>query len=98
MTSFRITQMLQGGAPGLTICSRNGSALIGREGGLLNFPMDQFMSASHCRVDEAAGKFILSDLKSRNGTYVRIPNERELAHGDYFFIGRKLLRVEITAA
>jgi hypothetical protein len=29
---------------------------------------------------------------------VRLTAERELAHGDYLFIGRKLLRVEITAA
>jgi hypothetical protein len=27
---------------------------------------------------------------------VRIKSERELAHGDYLFIGRKLLRVELN--
>jgi pSer/pThr/pTyr-binding forkhead associated (FHA) protein len=54
------------------------------------------MSASHCKIDEAAGKLTLTDLKSRNGTYVRIRSEKELAHGDYLFLGRKLLRVEIT--
>ena len=39
----------------------------------------------------------LTDLNSRNGTYVRLKAERELSHGDYIFIGRKLLRVEITS-
>ncbi|MGH7733974.1 MAG: FHA domain-containing protein [Gemmatimonadales bacterium] len=56
------------------------------------------MSAQHCRVEEtAAGTMTLTDLNSRNGTYVRLKAERELAHGDYLFIGRKLLRVEITS-
>ncbi len=95
---FRITQILQGGAPGMIVCARSNGLQIGREGGDLNFPTDLFMSSSHCRLDEANGKLTLTDLNSRNGTYLRLKGERELAHGDYLFIGRKLLRVEITAA
>lgn len=95
---FRITQMLQGGAPGMTVCARSSSLQIGREGGDLNFPSDLYMSGSHCRLEELNGKLVLTDMTSRNGTYVRLSAERELGHGDYIFIGRKLLRVEITAA
>jgi pSer/pThr/pTyr-binding forkhead associated (FHA) protein len=97
-TSFRVTQILQGGTFGMTVCARGTSLQIGREGGDLNFPSDLYMSASHCKLEEVAGKFLLTDLTSRNGTYLRIRDERELTHGDYLFIGRKLLRVEITAA
>jgi pSer/pThr/pTyr-binding forkhead associated (FHA) protein len=96
---FRIIQILQGGAPGMTVCARGPSLQIGREGGDLNFPSDLYMSASHCRLEDQGGKLMLTDLNSRNGSYVRLgPAERELAHGDYLVIGRKLLRVEITAA
>jgi hypothetical protein len=95
---FRITQMLQGGSAGMTVCARGSSLQIGREGGDLNFPSDLYMSAAHCKIEEAGGKFILNDMNSRNGSYVRLKSERELSHGDYVFIGRKLLRVEITAA
>jgi len=95
---FRISQILQGGAVGMTVCARNNGLQIGREGGDLNFPTDLYMSASHCKLEESGGKLTLTDLNSRNGTYVRLKNEKELAHGDYLFIGRKLLRVEITAA
>ena len=95
---FRITQILQGGNPGMVVCARGQSLQIGREGGDLNFPGDLYMSASHCKIEEQGGKFSLTDLSSRNGTYVRLKAERELGHGDYLFIGRKLLRVEITAA
>ena len=98
-TPFRITQILSGGAFGMTVCARTSSLQIGREGGDLNFPIDLYMSASHCKIDETPqGTLTLTDLSSRNGTYVRLTAERELAHGDYLFIGRKLLRVEITAA
>jgi pSer/pThr/pTyr-binding forkhead associated (FHA) protein len=95
---FRITQMLQGGSAGMTVCARGSSLQIGREGGDLNFPSDLYMSAAHCKIEEAGGKLMLTDMNSRNGSYVRLKAERELSHGDYVFIGRKLLRVEITAA
>ena len=80
----------------MTVCARTSSLQIGREGGDLNFPMDLYMSGSHCRIEEHGGKFTLTDLVSRNGTYVRIKSEKDLIHGDYLFIGRKLLRVELN--
>ncbi len=95
---FKITQLLEGGAAGVTICARAPQLQIGREGGDLNFPTDLYMSASHCKLEEAGGKITLTDLNSRNGTYVRLHEEHQLVHGDYIFIGRKLLRVEINAA
>jgi len=97
-SAFRVLQLLQGGAHGMQVCARTSTLKIGREGGDLNFPSDLYMSASHCQVEEAGGRLTLTDASSRNGTYVRLKNERELVHGDYLFIGRKLLRVEITAA
>jgi pSer/pThr/pTyr-binding forkhead associated (FHA) protein len=95
---FRVTQILHGGAPGATVCARTHSLQIGREGGELNFPVDLYMSSNHCKIEESGGRYTLSDPSSRNGTFVRVKNEQELEHGDYVFIGRKLLRVEITAA
>jgi pSer/pThr/pTyr-binding forkhead associated (FHA) protein len=94
---FRISQILQGGAHGMTVCARTNVLQLGREGGDLNFPADVYMSGSHCRIEENNGRFTLTDLNSRNGTYVRIKSERELGHGDYLFVGRKLLRVELNA-
>jgi pSer/pThr/pTyr-binding forkhead associated (FHA) protein len=63
----------------------------------LNFPADVYMSGRHASVEERDGKYLLTDLDSRNGTYVRIKAERPLSHGDYVFIGRRLLRVEMNA-
>ncbi len=93
---FRVVQVFQGGAYGMTVCARTSSLQIGREGGDLNFPGDPYMSGTHCRLEDATGRLTLTDLNSRNGTYIRLSGERELAHGDYLFIGRKLLRVELN--
>lgn len=95
-SAFRINQLLEGGAVGMTVCARGNSLQIGREDGDLNFPGDIYMSAKHATVEERGDKFILTDHDSRNGTYIRIKTERALTHGDYIFIGRKLLRVELN--
>jgi pSer/pThr/pTyr-binding forkhead associated (FHA) protein len=96
---FRITQLLQGGAPGNVVCARETGINIGREGGEMNFPTDVYMSATHCRIeaDAGGGRLTLTDQNSRNGTYLRLRQERELVHGDYIFIGKKILRVEVTS-
>ncbi|HEX9619799.1 MAG TPA: FHA domain-containing protein [Polyangiaceae bacterium] len=96
-TSFRIHQILEGGSLGMTVCARGNSLRIGREDGDLNFPSDVYMSANHCAVEERNGKFVLTDFDSKNGTYVRLKAEKPLTHGDYLFIGRKLLRVELNS-
>lgn len=95
-SSFRVNQVLEGGSIGMTVCARGHSLQIGREDGDLNFPNDVYMSGKHCTVEENGGKFYLTDHSSRNGTYVRIKTEQMLNHGDYLFIGRKLLRVELN--
>jgi pSer/pThr/pTyr-binding forkhead associated (FHA) protein len=96
-SAFRLNQILEGGAIGMTICARGNSLQVGREDGDLNFPGDLFMSAKHATVEEKDGKFLLTDFDSRNGTYLRLKTERALSHGDYVFIGKKLLRVELNA-
>lgn len=95
--AFRVNQILEGGAIGMTICARTNLLAIGREDGDLNFPGDIYMSAKHCNIEEREGHFFLTDHGSRNGSYVRLKAEKELSHGDYVFIGRKLLRVELNA-
>lgn len=96
-SAFRVNQIVEGGAICMTVCARTNTLVIGRENGDLNFPGDVYMSAKHCSVEDRDGHFWLTDHDSRNGTYVRIKVERDLSHGDFVFIGRKLLRVEINA-
>jgi len=94
--TFRVAQVLRGGWTGMLINARD-AVSIGRDGCDMNFPNDPYMSGRHCKVEVAGGRFTLTDTGSKNGTYVRIRSERELSHGDYVFIGRELLRVDISA-
>jgi pSer/pThr/pTyr-binding forkhead associated (FHA) protein len=96
-SAFRINQLLEGGTVGMTICARGGGLSVGREACDLNFPGDVHLSGKHCGIEEKEGKFILTDFDTRNGTYVRIKTEKPLSHGDYVFIGRRLLRVEVNS-
>lgn len=94
---FTLVQVLAGGGEGLVHCAQ-GSVHIGREECAVNFPLDVYMSGTHARIDVAAGgSLTLTDEGSKNGTYVRIKQTHGLTHGDYVFLGKQLLRVEITA-
>ncbi|MCB9634186.1 MAG: FHA domain-containing protein [Sandaracinus sp.] len=93
---FRLVQVLSGGRDGMVFCARESVARIGREDMDMNFPEDIYMSGSHAHVESTGSGFVLHDDGSRNGTYVRINGERELSHGDYLFLGKQLLRVEMT--
>jgi pSer/pThr/pTyr-binding forkhead associated (FHA) protein len=96
-SAFRVVQILEGGVEGMITCSRGETCIIGREESDLNFPLDIFMSRNHSRVSLSPdGSFRLEDLDSRNGTYVRIKGRRSLVDGDYLFLGRELLRVELS--
>ncbi len=71
---------------------------LGRTKGDLVFNDDPYMSGTHARIVARPGRFILQDLKSRNGVYRRIRNEMELRDGDEFFLGEQLFRVEIKTS
>lgn len=95
---FRVVQVLRGGLQATQVCARESSISVGREGCDMNFPNDPYMSTRHCRVEiTPGGTYQLVDTGSKNGTYLSIHGERELTHGDYLFIGRELLRVDISA-
>lgn len=68
---------------------------LGRTTGDLVFKDDPYMSGTHARVVAQPGRFILQDLRSRNGVYRRLRNEGELRDGDEFFLGEQIFQVEV---
>lgn len=94
---FRLVQILRGGLEGLVFSSKKQVATIGREDCDLNFAQDRFISRYHTKIEARDDKFYVSDLDSRNGSYMRVHGERRLQDGDYVFLGRQLLRVEMPA-
>ena len=68
---------------------------LGRTNAHLVFKDDPFMSGTHARIVAQPGRFILQDLRSRNGVFRRIRREVELEDGDEFFLGEHIFRVQI---
>lgn len=94
---FRVSQLLTGGGMGISLCASAPSVVIGREECDINFPGDVYMSSTHAKLELVSdGAFTLTDLDSKNGTYTRVKGSHRLQHGDYLFMGRELLRVEMT--
>ena len=93
---FKVVQILEGGGVGMIVHAREGKLHIGREDGDMNFPNDPFISGTHLKVELTGDTLKLVDLDSKNGTYLKVSGEKELTHGDYIFLGKQLLRVEIT--
>ena len=97
-TGLRIRQVLEGGFTGGGIMARGSMVTIGREGVDIEFPDDRFISGRHCALEFTPKGYTLNDLGSRNGTFVRIDEPKVLENGDFLFLGRQLLRVEISGA
>ena len=96
-SKMRVIQRLRGGEIGVIVRARGDSITVGREGNDLNFPDDPFISGRHAEVSIGPdGLFSVTDLGSKNGTFVRASEEVALEHGDYVFLGQQLLRVEIS--
>jgi pSer/pThr/pTyr-binding forkhead associated (FHA) protein/DNA-directed RNA polymerase subunit RPC12/RpoP len=94
--TIEIVQQLRGGSSGWVFRVDTETVSLGREGNDINFPDDPFISGRHAQIQLTAGVLSVSDLGSRNGTFVRVTGERVLKHGDYVFLGQQLLRVEIV--
>jgi len=71
---------------------------LGRTSGDLIFKDDPYMSGSHARIVAQPGRYVLQDLRSRNGVYLRLRKDTELTDGDEFFMGEQLFQVEIKTA
>jgi pSer/pThr/pTyr-binding forkhead associated (FHA) protein len=96
-SKMKLIQRLRGGEIGMIYRSRADAISIGREGNDVNFLDDPFISGRHAQITMSAdGQVTLTDLGSKNGTFVRINDESALGHGDYVFLGQQLLRVEVT--
>jgi pSer/pThr/pTyr-binding forkhead associated (FHA) protein len=90
-----------GSEDGEVIRIRQDRFVIGRTEGDLIIPNDSQISSRHAEIRQALVKekyrWNLNDLKSTNGTYVRV-NLATLEHGQEFILGRTRYRFENQAA
>ncbi|MBI3858353.1 MAG: FHA domain-containing protein [Planctomycetes bacterium] len=79
------------GQPARVVSLINEVTVIGRSAEAdISVPIDQNCSRKHCQIRKWAGKFILEDLQSHNGTFVngeKVVKDRPLFDGDLISIG-----------
>jgi hypothetical protein len=97
-STFRVTQILEGGAVGACRMARENLLQIGSALEYANDLVlhdDPLVSPYHCVIEEQADEFVLTDLGARSGVFVRINGRQALAHGDELLVGRTRLLVDL---
>lgn len=93
---LKVVELMEGGEPGNAAHVRGEPLFIGREDCDLTFHEDEQMELRHVQVEPTPNGCRLTDLGTKNGTFIRMAGDAPLQHGDYVIIGRQLLRVEVT--
>jgi pSer/pThr/pTyr-binding forkhead associated (FHA) protein len=78
---------------------QDGGKTIGRAPGNDVVLENLLVSGHHARIDQAGGEYIITDLQSKNGTYVngaRVSSVK-LKHGDQILVGKHTLVFELDA-
>ena len=90
---FRLIQFFAGGVRGLVKAVTAPTCSLGRGGCDLNFPDDRYLSHEHARLEDRHRQIVITDLKSRNGVFVRLMAPSQVPDGAELFIGHQLVRV-----
>ncbi len=91
----KITVVIGSGVDGSAYPLLNESVTLGRERGEINFPDDGYVSGLHARLTNQNGKYVLSDLGSSNGTFIRVQDHRTLYDGSFILLGQQLFRLSV---
>lgn len=83
--------VLEGEEPGKVLPLHEGETTFGRAEGDHTFPLDIFMSGRHAKIVKSENEFVLQDVGSRNGTFLKIRGETPLRAGDIILAGKQLL-------
>jgi pSer/pThr/pTyr-binding forkhead associated (FHA) protein len=67
---------------------------VGRTSGQLRFEDDPYLSDRHCRFAIQDGGWVVQDLHSRNGIYLRLTDAHQLRNDDCLLLGKQMLRFE----
>lgn len=76
----------------------NDEHTLGRERGDYTFPDDGFVSGQHARVFHTDEGAFVEDLRSSNGTFLRIRGSQRVADGTLLLLGRQPFRVQLKSS
>ncbi len=70
--------------------------VVGREAPDITLdPTDGTMSRRHISLTSKDGTVVLKDLKSLNGTYLKVRTAMKIVHGDQFRVGQEMFRLTV---
>jgi pSer/pThr/pTyr-binding forkhead associated (FHA) protein len=92
----QLTTILRDGTTGVTYPLTAEQTDIGREEGNILLPDDPYICPRHARMIRRDGRFLLRDLNSVNGVFLRIAGAAELKDRDAFLVGQELLVFELV--
>ncbi len=74
---------------------RGAETNIGRERGDILFRGDGYVSGKHARIFQDSGRYFIEDLKSSNGTFLRVRGSRKLSNGSLILMGQQPFRIQL---
>lgn len=95
-TRGRLVLIREDGTDGPTYDLFSDRTVVGRDGGDLHFPQDEFLGTEHAVFEYNGDLLTLTPLDTTNGVFKRIVDQAELATGDSFRIGQELLKFELV--
>jgi pSer/pThr/pTyr-binding forkhead associated (FHA) protein len=94
----RLLQVLASGGLRDVRHLQGAEVVIGREDGDIVFRDDEFLSRRHAVMRWQGNHCVLEDLKSSNGTFVRVRGPQLLDSGDTLRMGDQMFRIELGGA
>jgi pSer/pThr/pTyr-binding forkhead associated (FHA) protein len=91
---FRLVVVHRDGSDGITYNLLGDQIDIGRTEGDLLFD-DPHLAPRHARIAASLSGRVLTPLEPRNGVYVRLRSAVDLHDGDYFLVGKQVLRFDL---
>ena len=88
--------ILRNGSEGRVYPLKAESTDIGSREGVIILRDDPYLSHRHARIEQRDGNFVLRDLSSVNGIYLRIGQAVDLVDEDMILLGQQVLRFQLV--
>ncbi len=93
----QVVVILRNGSEGRVYQLDGAQTDIGSREGEILLSDDPFLSARHARIELKGDSYLLRDLGSINGVYLRIKSQVDLADGDMILIGQQVLIFKVLS-
>lgn len=91
----RLSRVSGRGKASVAFLLSSGEHVMGRERGDILFPDDGYVSGTHARIYRDGDKTFIEDLRSSNGTFLRIRKQATIGSGSLILLGKQPFRLQL---